>query len=300
MRAPGRSELIVGYCDECSAHLGREATRQLAGGVASGLLGGGIALALPFASHPPSPPVLVALVLLAALVPVGVVAFWPRRPAPGHSAEGPAVRYTHEGDVLCANDRFATELARSNDGKQRLARFRERRLAAWLCLPGLLAAAAGVATLVVSSPLVRLVNLSPERISVEVDGRAVAGVESTSVESASAGTEVRITAGEHELVARAPGGRVVERAVVRVEGGHAHLFAPGSEGYCFWLESADYGRGRSGTPRREPLEGPPHFWALPSDLGGWFRPVPEQARSEARLTGGTVTVLRQGPCGGEL
>jgi hypothetical protein len=92
----------------------------------------------------------------------------------------------------------------------------------------------------------------------------------------------------------------VERAVVRVQGGHAHLFAPGSEGYCFWLESADYGRGRSSEPRREPLEGPPHFWALPTDLGGWFRPVPEQARAEARLTGGTVTVLRQAPCGAEL
>jgi hypothetical protein len=152
----------------------------------------------------------------------------------------------------------------------------------------------------VSSPLVRLLNLGPDRVTVEVDGRPIATVESTSVESASAGTEVRITAGEHELVARAPGGGVVERVTVRVEGGHAHLFAPGSEGYCFWLESADYGRGRSGEPRREPLEGPPHFWPLPTDLGGWFRPVPEQALAEARLTGGTVTVLRQAPCGAEL
>ena len=300
MRAPGRSELIVGYCEDCSAHLGREATRKLAGAVASALLGGGLAVSWPFAAQPPSIPVFVLLVLAAALLPVAVVALWPRRVAPGHSSEGPAVRFTHEGEVLCANDRFAAELARSNAGKHRLAPFRERRAAGWLFLPAPVAAAAGVATLVVSSPLVRLLNLGPERVTVEVDGRLVAAVESTSVESASAGTEVRITAGEHELVARAPGGRIVERALVRVEGGHAHLFAPGSDGYCFWLESADYGRGRSGEPRREPLEGPPHFWALPSDLGGWFRPVPDQALSEARLTGGTVTVLRQAPCGADL
>jgi hypothetical protein len=86
---------------------------------------------------------------------------------------------------------------------------------------------------------------------------------------------------------------------VRVEGGHPHLFAPGSEGYCFWLESAEYGRGRANEPLREPLEGTQHFWVLPPDLGGFFRPVPEQARAETRLTGGTVTVLRQAPCGAD-
>jgi hypothetical protein len=132
-----------------------------------------------------------------------------------------------------------------------------------------------------------------------VDGRRVVGVEPTSVENGSAGEEVRITAGEHELVARTPGGRVVEQARVRVQGGHPHLFAPGSEGNCFWLESAEYGRGRANEPEREPLEGETHFWVLPSELGGFFRPVPEQAKAESRLTGGMVTVLRQAPCGAD-
>ncbi|HEV8547526.1 MAG TPA: hypothetical protein VGQ57_00840, partial [Polyangiaceae bacterium] len=180
------------------------------------------------------------------------------------------------------------------------AKFRERRLAWSLLAVPPLTAALGTATLAVTSPLVRVVNLSPERISVEVDGRALVDVDSTSVESASAGNELRVSAGSHELVARAPGGRVIESAQVQVQGGRAHLFAPGSEGYCFWLESAEYGRGHSEGTRRDPLEGPPHFWVLPSDLGGWFRPVPEQARAEARLTGGTVTVLRQAPCGTDL
>jgi len=298
-RARAGSGLIVGYCDDCAAHLGRDATRRLAGVVASSLLGGGLALALPFSDRPPSIVVLAFVVLVAALVPVAVVALWPRRPAPGHCAEGPAVRFLADGEVLCASDRYATELCRANGGKQRLARFRERRTSVWLFVPSPLCVALGVATLVVSSPLLRVVNLGPERITVEVDGRRVVAVDPTSVENASAGEEVRITAGEHELVARTPSGRVVEQARVRVEAGHPHLFAPGSEGNCFWLESAEYGRGRANEPEREPLEGETHFWVLPSDLGGFFRPVPEQAQAESRLTGGVVTVLRQAPCGAD-
>lgn len=298
-RARAGSGLIVGYCDDCTAHVGREATRALAGVVASSLLGGGLALSLPFADRPPSITTLSLLVLVAALVPVLIVVLWPRRPAPGHSADGPAARFLSDGVLLCANDRYAAEIARANAVKHELATFRERRFAAWLLVPAPLCMAAGVATLVISSPLVRVVNLGTERVTIDVDGRRIAAVDPTSVENASAGAEVRITAGEHELVARTATGREVERAHVRVEGGRPHLFAPGSEGYCFWLESAEYGRGRTSAPLREPLEGTSHFWVLPAELGGFFRPVPEQARAETRLTGGTVTMLRQAPCGAD-
>jgi hypothetical protein len=230
-------------------------------------------------------------------LPILVVLFWPRRPEPGHSAEGPAVRWLRDGELLCANYRYAVELGRVNGASYRRADFHERRLAPALLAIPVVAAALAVAALLMGSPVVRIVNLGLERVSVEVDGRRVAEVDPTSVETPSAGIEVRVTAGAHELSARAPGGRLVERAEVRVESRHAHLFAPGSEGYCFWLETAEYGRERSGSVTREDLRGPPHFWALPADLGGWFRPVPEQALAEARLTGGVVTVLRQAPCG---
>lgn len=298
-RGRAGSGLIVGYCDECAAHVGRDDTRRLAGIVASGLLGGGLALALPFSDRPPSLVGLGLAVLVASLVPLLVVVLWPRRAAPGHSADGPALRFLPDGSVLCANDRYAIELARANGGKHRLAKFRERRLSAALLAPPPLCVAAGLSTLVITSPLVRVVNLGQERVQVEVDGRRVLEVDPTSVESASAGAEVRVTAGEHELVARTPAGRIVESAHVRVQGGHPHLFAPGSEGYCFWLESAEYGRGRPSAPERESLEGAMHFWVLPSELGGFFRPVPEQAHAESRLTGGVVTVLRQAPCGAD-
>jgi hypothetical protein len=92
---------------------------------------------------------------------------------------------------------------------------------------------------------------------------------------------------------------VVARELVTVESGHMHHFAPGSDGYCFWLETAEYGRGRPPGVPRTPLEGSSRFWVLPAELGGFFRPVPEQAQAEARLTGGVVTVLRQAPCGAD-
>ncbi|HEX6272717.1 MAG TPA: hypothetical protein VFZ53_06755, partial [Polyangiaceae bacterium] len=83
---------------------------------------------------------------------------------------------------------------------------------------------------------------------------------------------------------------------VTVAAGREHLFAPASEGFCFWLESTGYGRSGERRAEREPLEGPPHFWALPNELGGWFAAAPEAAVAETRWTGGTVTVLRQAPC----
>jgi hypothetical protein len=298
-RAPDGAELIVGYCDECSAHLGRESLRRLAGSVASGLVGGGLALALPFAPHPLPMALLAALVFGASLAPLLVVFAWPRRPGPGHAAEGPAVRFVKDGALLCSNHRFATELARANGASLERVPFHERRLDPAAFLIPLLAVAAALVTLLASSPIVRIVNLGPERLFVEVDGRSVATVDPTSVEAPSAGVEVRVTAGPHELVARTAE-RIVLRESATVRSGHAHLFAPASEGYCFWLETAEYGRSRSGSVTREPLEGPVHFWVLPADLGGWFRPAPAQSLAEARLTGGVVTVLRQAPCGLEL
>lgn len=297
-RGPGGAELIVGYCDACIGHLGRESVRKVAAGVASALVGFGLALALPLARYPLPLPALAAVVFFAALAPLAVVVFWPRRAEPGHGAEGPAVRFVGDKRLLCANDRFATELGRANDATIERVEFREARLAPRLFALPFLAVLVAVVTLLLSSPLVRIVNLGPERIVVEVDGRRVATVDPTSVEAPAAGLEVRVTAGLHELTA-ASADRVVAREVVTVESGHMHLFAPGSDGYCFWLETAEYGRGRAPGVTRTPLEGGGRFWVLPAELGGFFRPVPEQARAEARLTGGVVTVLRQAPCGAD-
>jgi hypothetical protein len=92
------------------------------------------------------------------------------------------------------------------------------------------------------------------------------------------------------------------QALVTVVAGRPHLFAPASLGFCFWLETRSYGRGeREADERvtRESLDGPPSFWTLPANLGGFFLPAPAVGGGESRLTGGTVTVLRQGPCEGD-
>jgi hypothetical protein len=276
--------------------VGAERARKLAGGIASMLLGLGLAFALPLSPRPVPPVALAALTLLGALLPIGVVALWPRRPGRGHTAEGPAVRAVSEDQLLAANDRWAGEFARANALGRERATFRESRISLGM-LPGpVLAPLLAVLAYGTTSPVMRVINLSGERIRLEVDGTRVADVDPTSVESPAAGVELHISVGRHELVARGPSGELVERTPVTIQSGRAHLFAPGSNGYCFWLETSGYGRSQAPAITREPLGGTAHFWSLPENLGGWFLPAPAAALAEARLTGGVVTVLRQAPC----
>jgi hypothetical protein len=292
----GSKELIVGYCDDCAKHQGTARARRLSGVLASGLVALSFVLVLPFASPPLPALALAGVAFVGALLPVLVVALWPSRRRPGHTADGPAARFVSNGELLCADDRWGAELARSNDASRRLAPWRERRFSFAMLAAPLAAPPLALVAFYVASPVVRVVNVTGDQLVVEVDGARRASLPPTSVESPSAGAELRIPVGEHELVARALDGRVLERAHVVVESGRAHLFAPASEGHCFWLESARYGRNVERSAEREPLDGPPHFWSLPTDLGGWCSAPPEAAVAEKRWTGGTVTVLRQAPC----
>ncbi len=264
--------------------------------MASLLFGAAVGLSLPLAAPPPPFALAAGSAALAALLPVLVVALLPRVPARGHTAVGPAVRFLSERELSCANDCYAAELAKLNGVEKRRVTFRERRLSLAL-LPGLLVCP--LLPLLVQgevAPLVRVVNVTGETLGIELDGERVLLVEPTSVESPAAGGELSVPAGLHTLVARDPEGREIERERVEVRAGRPHLFAPASAGHCFWLETREYGRDAVTEVAREPLEGPPYFWALPQNLGGWFLPAPEATKSEARLTGGAVTVLRQGPC----
>jgi hypothetical protein len=292
----GSKEIIVGYCDDCRKHQGAERARRLAGGLASGLVGLSLVLALPLVSPPLPALAFGALVAVGALLPVLVVAVWPRKLRPGHAAYGPAVRFVAGGDVLCADDRFAAELARANGTTRRLSPWRESRWSPAMLSGALIAPLFGFALQSAAAPLVRVINLTGDELVVEVDGVRRASLAPTSVESPTAGAELRVAAGEHEIVARTLDGSVLERAHAVVESSRAHLFAPGSAGHCFWLETAAYGRSSDGAAERELLDGPPHFWALPDDLGGWFSAPPTAAVAETRWTGGTVTVLRHAPC----
>jgi hypothetical protein len=292
----GSKEIIIGYCDDCRKHQGAERARRLAGGLASGLMGLSLVLALPLVSPPLPALAFVGLVFVGALVPVLVVALWRRKLRPGHAAYGPAVRFVASGEVLCADDRFAAELARENGTTRRLSPWRESRWSPAMLAGPLLAPLFGLGLQNAAAPLVRVINLTGDELVVEVDGVRRARLAPTSVESPTAGAELRIAAGEHELIARTLDGSVLERAHAFVQSGRTHLFAPASAGHCLWLETAVYGRSGDGPAEREPLDGPPNFWALPDDLGGWFSAPPTAAVAETRWTGGTVTVLRHAPC----
>jgi hypothetical protein len=295
-RLSSDEEVIIGYCDDCKKHQGAARARRLSGGLASALVGLSLVLVFPLVSQPLSQLSIAGIAFAGALLPVLFVMAWPMKRREGHTAFGPAVRFVSSGELLCADERWGAELARLNGASRRLAPFREARFSPALAVGPVLAPLFALLVWNVASPIVRLVNVTGDQLVVEVDGVRRANLAPTSVESPSTGAELRVTVGEHELVARSLDGRELERARVTVERGRAHLFAPASDGTCFFLESLGYGRSGERHAERQPLEGPPHFWSLPNDLGGWFSAPPEDALAETRWTGGTVTVLRQAPC----
>lgn len=292
----GAKEIIVGYCDECRRHQGSARVRRLSGALASALVGLSCVMILPLA-WPPLPALALALVtFVGALVPVIVVVSWPSRVRAGHAADGPAVRFVEHAALMCADERWGAELARLNGATRKLAAWRESRFSYAMLAGPLVAPPLALVALNAASPLVRVVNLTGDQLVVEVDGIRRASLVPTSVESPTAGAELRVPIGEHDFVARGLDGGVLERTRAVIESGRAHLFAPASEGHCFFLESIQYGRTAPRSAERRLLEGPPHFWSLPTDLGGWFSAPPEALTAETRWTGGTVTVLRQAPC----
>jgi hypothetical protein len=143
---------------------------------------------------------------------------------------------------------------------------------------------------------VRVLNHGEQPFIVLVDGRRVARVEPSSGESALAGAELTVPAGEREWsVLAVSDGSVLFRARERVEGGKPHLFAPQSAGYCFRIERRSYGEGASAHTDVVPLEGENPFWVLPEGIN-WFVPNPEPG--PLRTSGGTLACLRQRRCDG--
>jgi hypothetical protein len=288
-------ELFVGYCDACARHQGAVRIERLAVVVASGVLAATLAAALPLLPREGSLFTLFSLVVSGALLPVGLAALCRRKLDAGHAASGLAVRARNDA-LECANPTFAEALARANGAETTSAPFREARVHPAFALHLVWAPLLAWFVSDFARPIVRIVNLTGDPISVEVDGAHMLSVAPTSVESPSAGAEVRIPAGRRNLIARRENGEQFETSSVEIELGKNHLYAPGSAEYCFWLEESALGRRGAGVTHRERLEGPPYFWALPDELGGWFAPAPASIDPEAKLSGGVITVLRQAPC----
>jgi hypothetical protein len=148
-------------------------------------------------------------------------------------------------------------------------------------------------------PTLVVLNLSPSEFELVVDGVARGTVGVTSLESTSAGLRLPLGAGRHVLEARsrvaAPDdAAVLHRAEVDLDAGDEYLFAPGADGYCFWLERTVYGRS-DGRSRVQPLGGKDGFFHLPSLVDTWFAANPEP-NSDRRSTGGEMVAVRHGRC----
>lgn len=147
---------------------------------------------------------------------------------------------------------------------------------------------------------VRVLNHGDEPFYLLVDGKRVARVDPSSGESALAGVELVMPAGEHELkVMPTVGGTInsqpapLFRARELIEGGSPHLFAPLSSGYCFSIERRSYGEADQPKLDVVPLEGENPFWVLPDGIS-WFTPNPEPG--PLHTSGGMLACLRQKRC----
>jgi hypothetical protein len=296
-RARDGATVFVPYCTACHRHSSAVQTRRLVFVLATSVLGLTSAAALPLL-WPFLPAVAYGcLVIFVAWLPwVALPIGWRRRPRAAHTAVGRAAWWLESGELCLTNSRFATELALANAGSVRIVREREPRWTAWMAAGWALVLVLAPLLYWVHRPLVRVVNLTGARLVVYVDRHRLVEVEPTSVENARAGVEVRIPSGQREFLAEGPGGQVVARALVQVRGAREHLYAPGSEDYCFWLETTSYGRVAPPTPRIEPLTGPDRFWALSGRVDTWFDQNPEPPVGDPRTSGGSLVALRQARC----
>lgn len=295
IRGSDGASIIVPYCSECHFHVSAERTRALGGAMSSALVGLTLAAALPLVWSL-SPLGYVAMVASAAALPLALVSVLSQPHRTGHAAPARAVFWLRDGRLACVNASWARALADANGCPYESLRLRSPRWNRWMWL--------GPAVVFLSIPLffpayfarVRIVNLTNGRLSIRCSGRTVAVLEPTSQESPGAGVEVRLPTGTQKLIAEDVAGRIIDDRTVTVEGRVAHLYAPGSDDYCFWLERTPYGRrAASDAGTIEPLPTATRFWALAAPIDTWFAPNPTTAH-DARSSGGRLVALRQSAC----
>lgn len=285
--------LLVGYCAECAAHVARHSTRRLASLLSSALLAVALALALPIVQPGLSALTCSLLSLAGGALPL-LPALLLSRPCPGHASLSHAAWFVAPSELVCRRPEFARAFSALQTVEIVSAPARKLRVPLML-LPSLLAGVVLAPLLhVYQHPRLRIVNANDQTLTVSIDGATLGDVEPSASESSAAGLSTRVPAGERVLVARDASARVLAEARVTLLPGRDHLYAPGAPTTCFWLERTQYGRSGARS-ERIPLEGALRFWALPEEVSGWFVPSPPPVEG-ARTTGGTATVVRQGPC----
>lgn len=289
---PTRRELFVPYCSACLEQMGRAETVAVSVSLASGLLSLGLAFAFPVL-WPLAPLWLHATSTLALSVSPHMLAYALSKGRLGASSARPSVRFARESELSCDHRPFAEELATKNGLGLRCRR--ELRLAggraAWLA--PLFGVPLAVASYFWQHPTLRVLNSSGATLWLSVDGSEPVLVEASTIESPFAGASMRLPRGERTLTAKRASGELVARVKVVLDPGHDHLFAPGSDGECFWIESTGYGKERHNNIL--PLVSESRFWRLDMAIDTWFVPSPTAA-ADGRSTGGTLAALRHAPC----
>lgn len=302
LRRSGAPPLVVPYCAECHARFGRLRTRTLSFAVAGCLLAMTFAGALPVLFDSLSFAGYACAVALGSLVPAALYVVLALRPVAAHAkkdpcrAEAPAAFWTARQELVCRNEEFASAVAARHRAAWRASRAPVAGPSAWLALAPVLALASAWILYPMHFPVLRVVNLSPVELSIYVDGEPFGVVQPTSAESSRAGLRTRVPAGARTLEARTPAGDALEHLRVHFEAGQSHLFAPASQGYCFWLESTRYGRAPGPASPLAALDPELPFWVLRQPIDSWFAPNPVPGAADERSTGGVLTALRQGRC----
>lgn len=285
------AELLVPYCATCLQRLARGDTLALVLALAATLLALVVALVFPVVWPRAGLPLHVAASILAALIPHAAAhAFSLRWPL---SARRPSVYWTRAGQLACRRREFAEQLARFNQ----LEVSRRASLPPMHPLSGVaLAIAVGVSPLLhfMHHPALRVLNLSGQRLWIRIDGEQPIPVEPTLRESPRAGRSLRLPRGERLLEALDASGRVISSVHAELLGDREHLYAPGSDGQCFWLEATGYGQVRE--RRVTELPSPTRFWQLEPSIDTWFVRSPEPPPGAGRSSGGKLVALRHGRC----
>jgi hypothetical protein len=241
-----------------------------------------------------------SLLLYAALAAGG--ATWPalalwlvrRRPTLPRSSEGRAVWWTKPGFLVCTSAQWSEELARTNGAQRVPGRMREPLLGLSAFLGPMLALAVAPFLHPLLYPALMVLNLSGEEFEIREAGRLLVRMESTSLESPGAGKMIRLGSGLHAFDVLDVHGGPLGRFEVELAAGDVHLFAPFSEGHCFWLERDGYGRVAAQQHRTE-LDRKRQFWRITTPVDGWFEanPIPP---ADDRSSGGQLTAVRHARC----
>ena len=289
---PERRELFIPYCSACLARLAQGETNVVSVALASVLLSVALAFAFPALWPHASFATELVVALLVAAAPLFLAIGLAKLGSGGSLA--PSVLWTERGELACRDHAFAVELAEQNG--LALTRRSEltlgpHRITALTLVFGLLLASVSFFW---HHPALRVLNLSGERLWLSIDGRAPTLVEPTSGERVAAGLSLRVALGLRRLVATQRDGATVADVMAVFDARHEHLFAPASDGECFWLESTGYGKERH--HRVVPLSSESRFWKLEAHVDTWFVAPPTPSSVDARSTGGTVTALRHAAC----